>query len=230
MVIYSESDVHDIMGEKHFDNAVVVQDGLPVKAMRPLLVGLTGGIGCGKTTVVNVFRKIGIPCFVADDKAGKYYDEDDFLKQLRGILGDAAFFSNGKADKKAIANIVFHDREKLLALNTLVHPRLMKEFADWASQIEAPYVIIESAVLFEYHLDEALDRIICVYLGKKECLSRLTLRDHVCREALEARMRNQLSAEEKMDRSDYVILNYEGNPRTRQVRHIDQLIRESISL
>lgn len=226
MIIYSEAPTVDVFGRRTYDMRTIMPEGALQKAIgeRPLKVGLTGGIGCGKTTVLYEFRKLGVPCFVADEKAAKYYDDEDFLQELHGLMGDDAFFSNGKADKKAIANIVFNDREKLLALNALVHPRVMRDFNGWALQQTTPYVIVESAILYEYELDKTLDKMICVYLEQEERLRRLEQRDHATREALLDRMRNQLSAEDKMDRADYVILNYEGNPRRRQVEHINNLL------
>ena len=193
------------------------------------LIGLTGGIGCGKTTVLEEFQKLGVPCFVADRHAADYYRNADFLESVRILLGDSVIKPDGTADKARIATIVFNDRNALLQLNALIHPRVMKDFAAWATNLQKeaapPYVIMESAIIFEYGLEKQLDSIIAVYLEKEERMRRLILRDKTSREQLEQRMRNQMSAEEKMDRADYVILNYEGNPRARQVATIDSWLR-----
>jgi dephospho-CoA kinase len=190
-----------------------------------LLVALTGGIGCGKTTVLNEFRKLGIPCFVADEVAGAYYSDPAFLTQIRDLFGDRVFRPDDTVDKKAIAAIVFANSAMLQRLNALVHPRVWDDFVRFASQhTDAPYILFESAIVYEYGFDRLVDKVICVYLEKEERLRRLELRDHATRAQLEARMANQLSAEEKMHRADYVILNYEGNPRTRQVQHIHNLL------
>lgn len=192
------------------------------------LVGLTGGIGCGKSTVVNVFREIGVPCFVADDEAGKYYDDPLFLEEIRRLLGDKVFSDTGKVDKRKIAQIVFNDKEKLSQLNSLIHPRVMRQFKGWAQRQDSDYVIIESAILYEYDLDKQLDKIVAVYIDREECIQRLEHRSNEPRDVIEARINNQLSAEEKMDRADYVILNFEGNPRERQVRYIDRMLRNDL--
>lgn len=189
------------------------------------LIGLTGGIGCGKTTVLREFERIGVPCFVADIHAALYYNDPAFLAKIRLLFGDSVFHADGSVDKQQIAQIVFHDKQKLMQLNALVHPRVMSDFHRWASTQHTPYVIIESAILFEYDLHKQLDAVIAVYLEKEERIHRLVLRDNVDRDRIEARMRNQLSAEEKMDRADYVILNYEGNPRQRQVATIDRNLK-----
>lgn len=190
-----------------------------------MLVALTGGIGCGKTTVLNEFRKLGVPCFVADEVAGAYYNEADFLMQVRDLFGDGVFRPDGTVDKQAIARIVFADPAMLQRLNALVHPRVWEDFVRFASQhSDAPYILFESAIVYEYGFDRLVDKVICVYLELEERLRRLEERDHATRAQLEARMANQLSAEEKMMRADYVILNYEGNPRPRQVLHVHNLL------
>lgn len=189
-------------------------------------VGLTGGIGCGKTTVVDEFLRRGIPCFIADRHAAGYYNDASFLSELRQELGDSVFHADGTADKVRIASLVFSNHEALRRLNALVHPRVMNDFAVWASTQDAPYVIMESAIIFEYQLEKHFDKVIAVYLEEEERMQRLLLRDKTTRELLEQRMRNQMSAEEKMDLADYVILNYEGNPRQRQVATIDHYLRD----
>lgn len=192
---------------------------------RPLLVALTGGIGCGKTTVLNQFDSLGIPCFVADQVAGHYYDNPDFLTQIRALFGDSVMLPDGSADKRAIAQIVFSNNEMLQRLNSLIHPRVWADFELFVQENkQAPYIIFESAIAYEYGFDKLVDRVVCVYLEEEERLRRLQLRDHASREQLLARMRNQLSAEEKMMRAHYVVLNYEGNPRARQVQYIHSLL------
>lgn len=191
------------------------------------LVGLTGGIGCGKTTVLEEFQKLGVPCFIADRHAAGYYNDSSFLSEIRNLLGSSVIRPDGSADKSRIASIVFNDREALSKLNRLIHPRVMHDFTLWASKQNSPYVIMESAIIYEYQLDRQLDKVIAVYLEKEERLRRLVLRDHTTREQLELRILNQLSAEEKMDRADYVILNYEGNPRARQVSVVNHKLVNS---
>lgn len=188
---------------------------------RPLLVALTGGIGCGKTTVLEQFKLLGIPCFVADQVAGRYYDDPAFLQQIRALFGNNVMLPDGSADKRAIAQIVFSDNGMLQRLNSLIHPRVWEDFQHFVQiHSQAPYIIFETAIAYEYGFDRLVNRVVCVYLEEEERLRRLELRDHATREQLLARMRNQLSAEEKMMRAHYVVLNYEGNPRTRQVMHI----------
>lgn len=188
----------------------------------PFVVGLTGGIGCGKTTVLEVFHSLGVPCFVSDRRAAAYYGDPDFLRQIRSLFGSEVFTPDGAPDKRAIASIVFKDKQMLLKLNAIVHPRVIREFEQWRHLQTSRYVVFESAILYEYGLERMANKVVCVYLEKEERLRRLALRDKVSREAIEMRMSSQISAEEKMNRADYVVLNYEGNPRLRQVQYIHQ--------
>ena len=189
-------------------------------------VGITGGMGCGKTTVVEEFARLGVPAFVADKVGGSYYNEAPFLAEVRKLLGDEVFDADGRVDKKRIAERVFSDKEALANLNALVHPRVMADFDLFCEQhADKPYVLFESAILYDYGLERFMDKVICVYLSLDERLARLKERDHADDSELLARIHNQMPAEEMMRRADYVILNYEGNPRRRQVAYIDKQLR-----
>ena len=181
-------------------------------------VGITGGMGCGKSTVMAEFRRLGVPCFVSDIVAAGYYYDTEFLDALRRLLGDEVFLNDGTADKRVVAAKVFADKA--------LHPRVMEDFDHFCRlHADEPYVLFESAILYDYGFDRLMDKVICVYLDLEERLRRLMLRDGVGEEALRARIANQLPAEEMMARADYVILNYEGNPRRSQVEYIDKEIR-----
>ena len=131
----------------------------------PLLVALTGGIGCGKTTVLNEFSRLGIPCFVADEVAGAYYQDADFLNQIRALFGNRVMLPDGSADKRAIAAIVFSNPHMLQQLNALVHPRVWDDFQRFVrAHSNAPYIIFETAIAYEYGFDRLVNRVICVYL------------------------------------------------------------------
>lgn len=189
-------------------------------------VGITGGMGCGKSTVVAEFKRLQVPCFVSDIVAARYYYDIDFLDDLRRLLGDDVFLDDGSADKQAVAAKVFSDKALLQGINALVHPRVIEDFEHFCKlHADAPYVLFESAIMYDYGFDRLMDCMICVYLNLEERLRRLSLRDGVGEASLRARIANQLPAEEMMLRADYVILNYEGNPRRRQVEYIDKLLR-----
>lgn len=189
------------------------------------VVGITGGIGCGKTTVLREFSRLGIPCFVADDEAKKCYEDAVFSKEIIDHFGDG-IVQNGAVDKKALAEIVFADPDELRWLNSKVHPWVMSRFETWKLSCgDVPYVLFESAIIFEADLDYLFDKIITVYLEKEERISRLLERDSATREQLEARMNSQLDEDEKLMRADYVILNHEGNPRRMQVEYFHNILK-----
>lgn len=189
-------------------------------------IGITGGMGCGKTTVVTEFERLGVPAFVADKVGGAYYNDASFLAEVHNALGDGVLDAEGRVDKKRIAAIVFSDKEALAKLNALVHPRVMVDFDAFCRQhADKTYVLFESAILYDYGLERYMDKVICVYLSLDERLARLRERDHAGDNVLLARIHNQLPAEEMMRRADYVILNYEGNPRRRQVEYLDKELR-----
>ena len=189
-------------------------------------VGITGGIGCGKSTVVAEFKKLGVQAFVADEVAAAYYQDPSFLADIRKFFGDGVFLADGTADKRRIAARVFADSKALEALNALVHPRVMADFEAFCQRHSGePYVLFESAILFDCGLDGRMDKTICVYLDLQERIKRLRHRDGATEEQIMARVANQMPAEEMMRRADYVILNYEGNPRQRQVAILDKVLR-----
>lgn len=190
-------------------------------------VGITGGIGCGKSTVVTEFSRLGVHAFVADSVAATYYDDTSFLAQIRDLFGDSVFQPDGSADKRIIASRVFSDAALLRSLNALVHPRVMADFDTFCRQHrDEPYVLFESAILYDYGFDRMMDKVVCVYLDLAERVARLRERDRVGEDQILARVANQMPAEEAMMRADYVILNYEGNPRRRQVSLIDKMLRQ----
>lgn len=184
-------------------------------------IGLTGGIGSGKTTVMAELRRQGVACFVADEVARAYYDDPAFVSSILHLFDRTILDPDGRVNRKAVAAAVFSDKSKLAELNSLIHPRVMDDFESWcAERNDEPLVFFESAILYEYGLDKLMDAVVAVYLEREERIRRLVERDRCPVEAIEARMRNQMPDEEKAMRADYVILNYEGNPRERQVKTI----------
>lgn len=193
---------------------------------RPLLVALTGGIGSGKTIVSQQFEQMGIPCFYADKVAGMYYNDTEFCKLLLPIFGEQIFTAQGLPDKRKIADIVFADPMKLKQLNSLIHPKVMSDFALWVDKHnECPYVIQENAILFEHGFDKMFDKTIMVYAPKDVRIRRVLKRDNTTFEAVEARMNNQMNDEDKRNKADYVIINYKGEKyRTKRIEKVHEKI------
>lgn len=172
-----------------------------------MIVGLTGGIGSGKTTVANFFRKLGIPVYIADE-AGKrlMLTSEEIKEAVVKLFGDKAY-SGGQPDRKYIASRVFKDSEKLKALNRIIHPAVAADFQNWLSRQKAPYIIYEAAILFESGGHKKCDRTILVTAPYEEKIKRLQFRDNSEIKEIEARMANQWSDEKKLKLADFQIEN-----------------------
>ena len=172
-----------------------------------LKIGLTGGMGSGKTTVSKIFSVLGVPVFYADDIAKNVMNADAGLKQnIIQLFGDDAYINN-TLNRKYIAGIVFSDKYKLEQLNALVHPVTIAAADEWMSRQTSAYVIKEAALMFESSAAANLDYIIGVYAPQHLRLQRVMHRDGTKREEVLARMNNQVDETIKMKLCDFVIVN-----------------------
>lgn len=172
-------------------------------------IGLTGGIGSGKTTVAKIFETMGIPVYYADDAAKQLMNEDVALKAtIRKAFGEEVYI-NGKLNRSYLASVVFADKNKLSLLNQLVHPVTIAAAEKWMSEQKAPYAIKEAALLFESDAWKGLDKIIGVDAPEALRIQRTMQRDSVTKEEVLARLQKQMNQQEKMERCDEVIINDE---------------------
>ncbi|EIJ40147.1 dephospho-CoA kinase [Galbibacter orientalis DSM 19592] len=172
-----------------------------------MIVGLTGGIGSGKSTVAKFFKELGVPVYIADLEAKKLMEtNDDIRRDIISIFGADAY-ENNLPNRKYLAEIVFENPEKLEQLNAIIHPAVGKHFEEWYQQQKVPYVIKEVAILFENGGDKQCDLVITVTAPKEIRIERVLKRDQTTRKAIEARMQNQWSDKEKIKKSDFVIEN-----------------------
>lgn len=175
----------------------------------PLRIGLTGGIGSGKSTVARIFEVLGIPVYYADTEARRIMNEDEILReQVIGEFGELAY-RDGKLDNKYVADIVFNNREKLDVLNSIVHPATIRDGERWMKQQTTPYAIKEAALIFESGTQSHLDYVIGVSAPEPLRIQRTMQRDHVSREAVLARMGKQIQEVIKMRLCDFIIYNDE---------------------
>ncbi len=172
-----------------------------------LIVGLTGGIGSGKTTVAKMFEKEGIPIYIADDRAKQIMDRADVVEAVQGIFKENVK-TGDVLDRKKIREIVFHDKELLNKLNSIVHPEVRKDFEQWKEENDAfPFVIKESAVLFENNLHKECDLVILVTAPEEVRVKRVMERDGVSSDNVKSIINNQMKDFDKIPLSDYVITN-----------------------
>ncbi len=175
-----------------------------------LKVGITGGIGSGKSFICNVFENLGIDVYYADTRA-KWLQQNDavLIKKISGLFGEQAYDQQGTLNRTFIANIVFSDASKLAALNKLVHPSVAQDYHQWVKQrSDQLYTIKEAALLFETDAHQSLDKIINVNAPNKIRIQRVVQRDrHRSPQQVEGIIRQQLSDEERSARADYNINN-----------------------
>lgn len=176
-----------------------------------LKIGITGGIGSGKTTVCHIFETLGIPVYYADDRAKALMTENlELIKSIKNLFGEGAYLPDGALNRKHIADIAFHNPLKLNELNALVHPAVWLDGEQWHNaQTQAPYTLKEAALLFESGGHVLLDKIITVVAPVETRIERVLLRggSALTRSDIEARIAKQLPDEEKIKQSDFVIWN-----------------------
>jgi dephospho-CoA kinase len=174
-----------------------------------LKIGITGGIGSGKSTVAQLFKVLGIPVYSADDAAKRLMNEDEGLvKQVKLLFGETAY-TNGQLNRKYIADIVFKNPAQLAQLNAIVHPVTLRDADEWMHKQTAPYSIKEAAVLFESGAHEHLDYVIGVSAPAPLRMQRAMHRDNISREEVIARMNKQIDEIIKMRLCDFIIYNDE---------------------
>lgn len=195
-----------------------------------LKIGLTGGIGSGKSTVARIFQTLGIPVYYADAEAKRLMNSNETLrKTIQQQFGEAAY-KNNQLDRKYLADIVFNDKEKLDLLNSIIHPVTIDDAEVWMHRQQAPYCIKEAALLFESGAAENLDYIIGVYAPQALRIKRVMQRDGLNRDEIMKRINRQINEEMKMKLCDYVLKNDEQQLLTPQVLKLhDELIQLSSS-
>ena len=196
-----------------------------------MVVGLTGGIGSGKTTVAKLFSKFNdVAIYIADIEAKKLMNSSEIIKKkLIKQFGESSFV-NQKLNRNYISEIVFNDKEKLSILNAIVHPEVKKHFQDFIKKnIDKTYIIYENAILFESGSNLLCDYIITVYANVNTKIERVILRDSSTKEVVESRMKNQWNDSKKIVQSNYIICNENLEETKTQVNKIHNILTEKRS-
>lgn len=187
-----------------------------------LKIGLTGGIGSGKSTVAKIFETLGIPVYYADAEAKRLMNSSETLKKvIRQNFGEATY-ENDQLNRKYLAGIVFNNPEKLELLNALIHPVTINDAEQWMQQQSAPYSIKEAALLFESGATENLDFIVGVYAPQALRIKRVMKRDGLTADEIMKRINRQVNEEMKMKLCDFVIINDEQELLIPQVLKLHQ--------
>ncbi|MEB2776158.1 dephospho-CoA kinase [Algoriphagus sp. D3-2-R+10] len=190
----------------------------------PVLVGITGGIGSGKSTVAKIFSILGIPIYYADDRAKWLMGNNEELKtQIKDAFGSESYLSDGSLDRSFLAKTVFSNPEKVQLINSLVHPAVGKDFTVWASGQSSPYVLKEAALIFETGSNKTLDFVINVSSPLKVRVARTLMRDSFrSEEQINQIINQQLPDEQKNELADFVIKNTDNKLLIPQVLEIHQ--------
>ncbi len=182
------------------------------------IVGLTGGIGSGKTTVAKQFQALGIPVYIADDEAKKLMNRSKIIKRkLIALFGDEAYKDN-TLNRPFLADKIFNNAENLEKMNAVVHPKVASHFKNWLKKQTTPYVLKESAILFENGAYKDCDLIITVTAPLELRKKRLLKRDNTTLEKIQAIVNNQWSDESKISKSHFVITNKDLEETKQQVQ------------
>ena len=192
-----------------------------------LKVGITGGIGGGKTKVCKVFETLGIAVYNADTEAKQLMNTDPELKTvLKDYFGNDIYQEDGTLDRPKLAEIIFNDPASLEKVNNCVHPAVFQDFDHWCTMQKSPYVLKESAIIFERNIAHLFGKVIMVTAPENIRIKRVCVRDHVAPKTVQERMANQLPDAEKIALADFIINNDNLRLLTPQVMEIHrQLLR-----
>ena len=189
------------------------------------IIGLTGGIGSGKSTVAHYIASKGIPVYVADEEAKKLMELTEVITSVQAIFEENVLDEFGKLDRKKIAALVFNSPTQLTRLNNIVHPLVKSHFIEWLKiHSNASFVIKEVAILFETDGNSACDKVILVTAPEEIRIQRAMLRDNVSKETILSRMNNQLPESEKISKSDVIIHTTDVNKTFIQVDEILKIL------
>ncbi|MEW5799829.1 MAG: dephospho-CoA kinase [Bacteroidota bacterium] len=174
-----------------------------------IFIGITGGIGSGKSYICSLFAEKKIPIFHADEAAKEISEQSDVRKEIVSVFGNSILTTDKTIDRKKLASIVFSEHKKLLLLNSIIHPRVFAEFESWKKSLHQRnhYAVAEAALMFESGMDEKVDYVLSVIADDEIRIKRVVERDHSSDDMVISRMTNQLPTQELIERSDFVINN-----------------------
>lgn len=195
----------------------------------PIKIGITGGMGSGKTTLSNILKNMGFPVYNTDKAAAEIMkSEEKIISKIKKIFGEDIYDESGILDKKKLASLIFKDVEKLEAVNRLIHPEVMRDFKKWYESRTEDMVFCESAILFESGWENEFDYILCVTADIDKRIERIRKRDGISREAVMERLKNQMPEKEKCMRSDFILCNNEVSSLEQEVRKLVSQIRSKV--
>lgn len=191
-------------------------------------IGITGGIGSGKTTVCQIFKMLGVPVFHADEAARSLQETDGrIIKGLIDLFGKTIYLQNGKPDRKKIAALIFNDPELKNKVNQLIHPVVKEYFQHWVEKHKtSDYILFEAAILFETGSFKNFDYTILITANEETRIRRVVKRDQTVRDSVLERIKNQMQDDEKILLADFIIQNDEKHLIIPQILNMDKFFRK----
>ena len=190
------------------------------------IIGLTGGIGSGKTTIANYIKSLGIPVYIADDEAKKLLASDTIQKKIKNAFGETIFVNN-VLSKEKLSKIVFNAPDKLKELNSIIHPAVKVHFKEWLENYKnEPIIVKEAAILFESGSDQDCDAVITVVAPLITRIERVENRDNISKQEVLNRINNQWTDEMRLEKSDYSI---ENNDLAKAFQQVDEILKKIVN-
>jgi dephospho-CoA kinase len=186
------------------------------------IIGITGGIGSGKTTITKYIESLGYPVYIADDQAKNLLDTEEVVNEIRNVFGEE-IIENNLVDKKKLANFVFGNENNLKKLNEIIHPKVRQHFTNWLKQWDKPFIVKEAAILFESGAYKDCDFTILVTAPEDVRIDRVIKRDNTNKEDVIKRIRSQWSDQDKAKLADFVIQNVDLE---QSKKEIDEIIKK----
>lgn len=192
------------------------------------IIGLTGGIGSGKSTVAHYIASKGIPVYIADDEAKKIMEREDIKQKIQNLFAESILNSDNSLNRKKIAEFVFNNPNKLQELNAIVHPEVQLHFTNWVKSHENyPFIVKEVAILFETGGNKACDKVILITAPEEVRINRAMSRDNLTKEEILVRISNQYSDEKKKKMSDFIVDNIDLNDTFLKIDKILKILAKS---
>lgn len=191
-------------------------------------IGITGGMGSGKSVISTLFQLHGIPVYNADEETKKLNNTSPIIREQLIEHFGADLYANDLLDKKKFANIIFNDPDKLQLANSIIHPEVLKHFKNWCVQNSNHSIVaLEAAILFESNFHKHLDKVVTIYTPLSLRVERVSLRDNVTKEMVKSRIQHQMPEKEKLGMAEYVIVNDYENSLIEQVENLIEDITHS---
>lgn len=191
-------------------------------------LGITGGIGSGKSTVCKIFNVLGIPVFSADLAASELMENEQYIIEGINSIFNKNLYTKGKLNRTELSSLIFNNNTLLERVNLLVHPAVTKSFLNWSLKQDSKYVIMEAAILFESGASKFVDKVLTITAPLEERINRVTYRSHLTKEQILDRIKNQRDDEFRVKLSDYVISNSENDMIIPEILKIHENILEEI--